>query len=169
MGRLRGRVRCDPENDTEAEMTDMQEQWWAALRECDGPKMREIVRGGRFQSGWRIGGRGDTPLTHAVKEGNHEAVEIVCEAAGLPVEKPADIWRKAVLDARNMDVMCGLHIAVREDFEHAEGMIQAMLDAGADQSVLDSDGNDVPGAADSIGNMGAIELLAFAGLRTEEE
>ena len=161
-----GRLLRDLENGMEAEMTDMQEQWRAALKEWDGPKMREIARGGQFQPGWRIGG--DTPLTHAVKEGNHEAVEIICEAAGLPpTEGAADVWRKGVLDARNMDGMSGLHIAIREDFEHAEGMIQAMLVAGADQSVQDPDGNDVSEAANSIGNMDALDLLA--GLPTEGE
>ena len=161
-----GCLQCNLENDMEAEMTDMQEQWWAASKEWDGPKMREIVQGGHFQPGWRIGR--DTPLTHAVKEGNHEAVEIICEAAGMPpTEGAADVWRKGVLDARDGDGMSGLHIAIRENFEHAEGMIQAMMDAGADQSVQDPDGNDVSEAADSIGNMDAINLLA--GLHAEDE
>ena len=145
-------------------MSGMQERWWRAAAEGDGAAAREIVRGGHFHPGWRTGAEGDTPLTFAVKTENHEIAEHVCEAAGMPPDPgKAEIWRKAVLDARNLEGDSPLHIAAVMDFELGEGFIQGLMGAGADLDVPDSDGRNALEVASDSGNMDAVDLLSGMG------
>ena len=144
-------------------MDGIQERWWKAAADGDGAATREIVRGGHFLPNWRKDG--ETPLTHAVESGNLEIAEHICEAADMPPDPgKAEIWRKAVLDARNLPAgKTGLHIAAAMDFELGEGFIQALMGAGADPNVPDSAGEIPLDVADRNGNMEAIDLLSGIG------
>ena len=148
-------------------MDDMQMEWWKAAEECDGERTREIVRSGGFQPGWRRGAECETPLTFAVKTENLEIAEHVCEAAAMPPSpSAAEIWKKGTLDACNMEGKAALHLAAAMDFELGEGFIQALMGAGADMEKADSNGKTALDIADSIGNMGAVDLLS--GIGTDE-
>lgn len=150
-------------------MTDVsyEEEWWRAAEEEDGESAREIVRGGNFHPVWRYGPKSETPLTHAVNKANLEITEYVCEAAAMPPNPEASgIWKKGILDAKNMDGKTALHIAAEMDFEQSEGIIQALMSAGADLEVTDGDGNTAYDIADSNGNMETIDLLS--GIEPEE-